>query len=198
MNLPQIAVPRHLARQHFLDYRRAVRTRAEKDDHTLMVGYRALARGKRVISGAEAIAQGGVGTDGLPRLALVRADAERCFVRYSAGGRVEFCANGRAFGQRVHRSLRRAFGPETLPRWTPPVERRWETLREGEARVPLVPPRFRPAHALSNYFVLWEATWSRLAPKDPALLKDIGGGLYVVLAIWDLTPLEQAVLGVRS
>ena len=198
MNLPTISIPRHVARQHFLDYRRAVRARVEKDDATLMTGYRALAQGKHVINGAEAIAQGGVGADGLPCLALVRADAERCFVRYHRSGAVDFGANNRAFAYRVQRSLIRHFAPGTLPVWVPLPTLSWTWIREGEARVPMVPPRLRPAHALSNYFILWEATWTRLAPKDPALLKDIGGGLYVVLAIWDLTELERMVLGVRS
>jgi len=192
MKLPELAIPRHEARQHFLDYRRAVCTRAQKDDRTLMIGYRALAQGKRVVSGAEAITQGGVGTDGLPALALVRADAERCFVRYNDIGEVTFGANDTAvfWMSRPNRTMVRRFGAGTLPAFT-------GSQRRGEARVPMVPPAFRPAHALSNYFILWEATWSRLAPKDPALLKDIGGGLYVVLAIWDLTELERSVLGMR-
>ena len=196
MKLPEIAIPRHEARQHFLDYRRAVRTRAQKDDETLMIGYRALSQGKRVINGAEAIAQGGVGADGLPALAITRADAERCFVRYYTDGAVRYGANDRWVLQtsRPNRSMLRAFKTDTLPRWTTQTR----SMREGEARVPIIPPRLRPAHALSNYHVLWEATWSRLAPKDPALLKDIGGGLYVVLAIWDLTDLERAVIGVRA
>lgn len=32
---------------------------------------------------------------------------------------------------------------------------------------------------------------------DPALLKHVGGDLWAVLATWDLTPLEAAVLGQR-
>ena len=197
MKLPLITIPRAEARQHFLDYRRAVRERAQKDDATLMIGYRALAQGKRVVNGAEAIAQGGVGADGLPALAITRADAERCFVRYYTQGAVQYGANDRLVLQtlRPNRSMLRAFKVDTLPRWTTTPFR---SMREGEARVPIIPPRLRPAHALSNYHVLWEATWSRLAPKDPALLKDIGGGLYVVLAIWDLTELERAVIGVRA
>lgn len=195
MKLPTIAIPRHEARAHFLAYRRAVRERAEKDDQALMSGYRALSRGKRVINGAEAIAQGGVGADGLPALAITRADAERCFVRYQSDGAVLFGANDNLifWFSRPSRTMIRRFAADTLPRFTGAASH-----RDGEARVPMVPPRFRPKHALSNYHILWEATWSRLAPKDPALLKDIGGGLYVVLAIWDLTELERSVLGVRA
>jgi len=63
--------------------------------------------------------------------------------------------------------------------------------------VPPVPPGLRPASAIGNYHVLWEAEWERVAPADPALLKHIGGDLYAVLAVWDLTELERAVLAGR-
>jgi hypothetical protein len=48
--------------------------------------------------------------------------------------------------------------------------------------------------------VLWEADWKvhPVPPGDPALLKHIGGDLYAVVAVWDLTPLEQAVLAARA
>ena len=47
---------------------------------------------------------------------------------------------------------------------------------------------------LDRYFILWEADWQRRAPVDPALLRPVGGDLYVVVATWDLTDLERAVL----
>jgi hypothetical protein len=69
----------------------------------------------------------------------------------------------------------------------------WEMLK---AMAPVIPPALRPAHHLRNYHLLWEAEWSRIPrpPGDPALLKHVAGDLYAVLAVWDLTPLEQAVL----
>lgn len=33
-----------------------------------------------------------------------------------------------------------------------------------------------------------------IPPGDPALLKHMGGDLYAILAVWDLSPLERAVL----
>jgi hypothetical protein len=63
--------------------------------------------------------------------------------------------------------------------------------------VPSVPPQFRPTGALSDYHILFEAEWQRVPPVDPMLLKQIGHAespLFVVLAAWDLSPLEQAVL----
>ena len=34
-----------------------------------------------------------------------------------------------------------------------------------------------------------------MPPRDPALLRNITGTLYAVLAVWDLTEVERAVLG---
>ena len=68
--------------------------------------------------------------------------------------------------------------------------------------VPNVPPKFRPARSttLATYHVLWEVDeWKKTPrpPGDPALLKHLRGDLWIVLATWDLTPLEQAVLAER-
>lgn len=67
-----------------------------------------------------------------------------------------------------------------------------------KAMAPTIPPALRPRHALRNYFVIWEAEWtvgSMIPPGDPALLRHMGGDLYAVMAVWDLSPLERAVLG---
>jgi len=66
--------------------------------------------------------------------------------------------------------------------------------RRYKAMVPPVPPKFRPSTSLTNFHILWEAEWQQHAPVDPALLRHIGGDLYAVLAIWDLTELERTVL----
>src|SRR5207253_8584714 len=64
-----------------------------------------------------------------------------------------------------------------------------------KAMVPIIPPHLRPADALSNYYILSEAHWSPEPPRDPFLLKRIDGFLFAVLAAWDLTEIERAVLG---
>ena len=64
--------------------------------------------------------------------------------------------------------------------------------------VPIVPPQLRPHWGLHNYHILWEADWQKVPPRDPALLERIGGDLYAVLAVWDLTELERAVLAMRT
>lgn len=65
------------------------------------------------------------------------------------------------------------------------------------ALVPLVPAPIRPRGALDGYRILFEPKWEPVPPVDPMLLKHLHGALYVVLAHWDLTPLERAVLAGR-
>ena len=63
----------------------------------------------------------------------------------------------------------------------------------AKAIVPIVPPQFRPAGSLKRYFILWEADWEEV-PRDPMLLRYLGGDLFAVLAVWDLTEIERTVL----
>lgn len=68
--------------------------------------------------------------------------------------------------------------------------------------VPLVPPKHRPTRGMGNRLVLWEVDewkWQQLGPPpgDPALLRPLGGDLYAVEAVWDLTDLEKFVLAGR-
>jgi hypothetical protein len=75
----------------------------------------------------------------------------------------------------------------------------FDRRRMASTVVPLVPPRFRPRRPrLARCHVLWEVEeWSPVPPVDPALLRHIRGDLWAVLATWDLSPLERAVLGGR-
>jgi hypothetical protein len=62
--------------------------------------------------------------------------------------------------------------------------------------VPIIPAPIRPTRRLDQYHILWEADW-QAAPTDPILLQKLTGNLFVILAAWDLTELERAVLSVR-
>lgn len=74
----------------------------------------------------------------------------------------------------------------------------------GFAMVPMVPPdvREKAIGGLKHYWTLWEVEkWHDRHPTeppvDPLLLKHVGGSLYAVIAEWDLTELEQAVMRQR-
>lgn len=66
------------------------------------------------------------------------------------------------------------------------------------ALVPTPPLNLRPKRGLANYHVLWEAEWTRIVPHDPLLLRRIGrSDMWVVVAAWELTPVERAALATR-
>lgn len=195
MNLTTIEMPATQAREKVAEYLKAVRQRHNAEDAAILAGYRALASGRALIDLPETISAGGVDAQGRPMLAVCRADAQRVFMRRGARGDVVFSvakpSGWRGGWEQTGEGSR---GRKTIAR----ITLRAGTLPEGKwvdaiARVPLVPPSLRPATSLAGYAVLWEADWEK-APVDPALLKHIGGDLWAVCAVWDLTPLEQKVL----
>jgi len=201
MDLSTITMEKPKARAAFLEYRKAVREHHNAEDEAIMRGYRELARGRQLINLPETIAAGGVDDQGLPRLAVMRADVPWCWVQRSANGAVTFTP-----AQRVRSQLRKGvyrLPPDTFPAVAfAQVQREWGSSwgSHYRAMVPPIPPTLRPPYGLGNYAILWEATWEKVPrpPGDPALLRHISGDLYAVLAIWDLTELERAVLAGRS
>lgn len=221
MELSTIEMDPAQARQALIEYREALREgprrklgEAEREyaemDAAIKRGYLELAKGNRLLKLSETIRAGGVTemeaqvwvwqggknkrewlTFELPRLACVRADASYCWTQgVRRDGHVSFHANNwhGTEGRKENKLTVHAFDED---------EQRESTATTFKAIVPTVPPPFRPARSLRGYHLLWEADWTHQAPVDPALLKQLGGDLYVVLAVWDLTELERAVLGGR-
>lgn len=197
MDLHPMTMPEEAAQAAFKEYRGAFLAERNRIDGELMRGYKALAEGKQLIRLTETITAGGVDDLGRPRLAIARADEQQITFERGGDGSISFTperwsnirANDRVFN----------LPAGTLPRHTEGTP--FDNGSSWRAILPIIPPRLRPPHAVSNYHILWEATWEkrnvRRAPRDPALLKHIGGDLYAVLAIWDLSDLERAVLEMR-
>jgi hypothetical protein len=78
----------------------------------------------------------------------------------------------------------------------------------GFALVPMIPAAVRltlPTGTTDrDSFILWEVEeWAdrrigSRADRDPYLLRHLGGDLWAVLAEWDLTELERAVMAGRA
>lgn len=206
MDLATITMDRHHARQAFLEYRRAVRERHSDEDAEIMRGYRALAKGQQLIRLSETLKAGGtvvreytswngreVVSVRLPALAIMRADQRECWLQISGGAEPTIRLSHVRWPH--HNATRNVLTFRSLGLGVSGVESDWRAM------VPIVPPGLRPKHSLSGYHILWEADWEKVKPPrppgDPALLKHIGGDLYAVCAVWDLTPIEQAVLSRR-
>lgn len=189
MNTAEIEVPRDVALQHFRDYRNALRQRFTKEDEALMRGYQALSKGRRLLDLHESFRIAGLDELKRPRLSIARCDWQYVYFRrdYSNENSLSF-----THSQNPHHNSHRIRLPESV--YSAEIPRGGRLLRSV---VPAIPPKFRPPHSLAGYHILWEPVWESV-PSDPILLKHLQGALYVALAQWDLTPLEQAVLRGRK
>lgn len=141
----------------------------------------------------------------LPRLAVCTPHSAFCYTRgVQRNGSVEFIDSlGRDFRYRKG-VIDLAVGfelPEGFQQGSS-LRGSWHRTGAWRAMVPIVPPKHRPERGFGNRLILWEAddwTWDTppIPPGDPALLRPVGGDIYAVEAVWDLTQLEQLVLSGR-
>lgn len=189
MNVATITMPIAEAKEAYQVYRRSVAQNPNPRDTAIMLGYRALAKGRAIVDVDRAIAAGGLDDRGRPKLAIAGAAWRRCGCIYRDWGQ-EWIFHSHEFGMPRGRSRQHV----TIRRWHDAGVGQQPTGRGCVAIVPMVPPQLRPQTGdLADYHILWEAEWSD-PPKDPMLLRHLSAGLYAVLAVWDLTPLERNVL----
>lgn len=162
--------------------------------------YEELADGAVLIDAEQAIIAGGFDHKMRPNIAIARSDREQVrFTWHSSDFVGEFNAisHNASWGGDT---LRRRINFARTPNLKSSVGN-WFTSVEGYARIPMVPADVRPKTGqLRDWFTLWEVEkWSdsRIGappPRDPFLLRHVGGTLYAVLAEWNLTELERAVM----
>lgn len=208
MEIATIELPRAEARRAYLDYRREiqagqsreldeVQSRQLEQDRVIAAGYRQLSIGRQLIRLSETIIAGGFDQNARPRLAIARCDTREVELDRWDRGRIRFRPwTGSPWDNRFRSAstLIEIDGPAY------PTELVGTSHVEGLATVPPVPPAYRPKAHPRNYHILFEAEWRTKRSRrsrsssDPALLKRLGGDLYAVLAVWDLTDVEKAAL----
>ncbi len=172
MQVATVAMERRDARQVYEQYRKSLPDLTQDDRAAMKAAY-AIFRRRTVIDLIATIDRAGRYHSGLPRLAIAPADRQRVSCECSRNGILFFFDAGPPMVIRTSHHI--------------------DTPVTGRAVVPVVPPQLRP-RTLRRYHVLWEAEWQSV-PVDPMLLRRIDkSNLYVVLATWNLTPIEQAVL----
>ena len=180
---------------------RIAKNRIEQEDEKLLTLYRELYKGQQVIDLPRVMRNAGLCEElRLPVLAIAEADAleVRLSINPYGMGSHTFCfhddrANTWSSHYKKHKVYlhRDVFGTElTNTQWR--AEHGYPT-GQFKALVPAIPPHLRPDKP-EKYHILWEAEWSYAAPLDPILLKRVTPDHYVVVAQWDLTPVEQSVL----
>jgi hypothetical protein len=208
MKLATIELSVDEAQQRFEEYRQAVRERHDEEDRMIMRGFQALAKGTTVLHLPRTIKAGGVQTLRIPkrwernktidvtvpRLAIARANRTTVWTRGVTSDGACVMQTKRDPHVNNNFDLTR-FPAGTFDEGTEDSIGSWGSPRI-RAIVPNVPPRLRPRASLGNYHILFEAEWGLdpEPPVDPALLRHIGGDLYALVAIWDLTEIERAVL----
>lgn len=193
MQTETIALDREAARELYLKYR-AHQHYAKPIDLEVQRTYNAIAKGRVVVKALDSIVKAGVGDDHYPKLAIVRADAEYCWLDYRRDGSAVMSQE--RFYRPMHTRTYIEFPAGSFPRRPDTRPAYFEASRQ--AMVPLIPLEHRPKRGLANYHILFEAVWHPSPPVDPMLLRRIGlADLWVVLAAWELTEVERAVLAGR-
>lgn len=187
---------RAAAREKARLYRDAARTSGAEIDKATARVYAALAQGHAIIDVLQALRETGVDDRGRPRLAIARATWRHVFFeKRGHGGGIFSAVEAWAIMGRRPRGIT----------GTDHVNIASDTFDEASAArllvgssgriravVPTIPPEHRPRKNLRAYHLLFEADWQDV-PTDPFLLRHLVGSLFVVLAAWDLSPVEQIV-----
>jgi hypothetical protein len=169
------------------------KTLIEKEDRQLLLAYKALKEGQRLLHLPSVIRDAGWTKNWLPKLAIARATAKQ--VTFFTGSNPYF--EGGPWDSKVENSVKvtHSIFPAEITNGT------WRQSNNHPSRavalVPIVPPHLRPDN-IEKYHILWEAEWKFQAPGDPILLSRVNDDTYAVIAQWDLTPLEQRLLESRS
>lgn len=188
MDTQALTIDPETARQLWREYR-LHQHYSEPIDREVMAAYKLLAQKKLVIKALESIVKAGLNEEGLPKLAILRADKKTVITTmYNGGGCVMFAE--KSTSSYAASSLRFHWPDKTFP----VVKQKWN----AKAMAPIIPLMHRPKRGLQNYHVLWEAEWTPIPPVDPMLLRRIGkADMWCVMAAWDLTPVERAAMAGR-
>ena len=200
-----VGMDKKKAKEAWVEYRDALKSGRVKnfitDYYRLKRLYHILSTGKKIIDLRKCFMAAGWNDKNEPRLAICSLGFEKRVQAIispttSATSEITFVAQTKPINSwnPFNSWKRNARISLAMPPFKEPKP---QARRELIAPIPIVPPRYLPpAKDLREYFILWEVPdWHALPKRDPLLLKRIGDFTFVVLAAWDMTPLEQAMLG---
>jgi hypothetical protein len=163
--------------------------------------YGHLQHGKKIIDLFEAMKKGGLNQDGDPKLAIARADLKQIYCHKNERGGCMFSQYESSWNR--HKGTKIS-GDLTIPegtfRWIIDTSSGWRRIKNEriKAPVPLIPCILLLKEVrlkIQNYYILWELEkWEPLPPRDPILLIPLTPNLYGVIATWNLTELERAII----
>lgn len=132
------------------------------------------------------------------KIAICRADARKCYLYKGENGSAVFSHKPFTGWQPTARTTYKDIQlPPGSIEWH---KTKWNRVKNDKQKtiVPIVPPHIlveELKRSLGSYCILWEVEdWKIEPPRDPILLKKLTANLYGVLATWDLTELERAII----
>lgn len=196
MEVETLEVPKEKAVELYDDYKEAIQTHKDQYLKDLKAIYGHMKLGRSVIDIYQAFNKVGLNEEGDPKLAIVRADLKEVFFkRLPEGAGIFKKDTNRWKNAKDDVQLPK----ETWTDWPRVSDARFADIKKEFVTTitPIIPAKFldRLRGALHNYYILWEVEkWKPIPPKDPILLKRVTPNMFVVLATWDLTDLERAVI----
>jgi hypothetical protein len=194
MDVTTLSISKKEAEREFEEYKEAMKNNKTKYLRQMKTMYSHLKKGRKVLDIYDVFKKTGT-KNGLPKLAIVRADQKEVLLN----SRGNFCfmkrSNSSSGFNYTYRASDVSLPSETFPRLKE-FEHKAHERKAYKAKVPVIPAHLLPSGNLKNYHILWEVeNWQKvtLPPKDPFLLKRISKNIFVILAFWNLTPLEQAL-----
>jgi len=197
IKIPKISMPKDQAKEEWKKYNEILKTKKEKYLKVMKDAMYNMKQGKELIDVFVITKKFGLNKEGLPRIAIARADIPELFFRKRDKGSGRFEMISDHWGSDNYKE------DIELPQDTYDVhwERTsatssWIKKEKVKTKVPRVPIEIMPDGDLKNYYILWEVKeWEDIPPaKDPLLLKRISQNLFVILGAWDVTPLEQSIM----
>jgi hypothetical protein len=194
------------AEKKLLAYRTQLKKRANSEYELAVKAYEMVAKGQAILNIVDAFQQTGLGEDLRPKIAIARADKKEVQVHVSSSNRrLSFITHARGLWASGYEGDLFVNVPFMFTSEQDQIIRNRYGIN-GFALVPMIPADVRANVKGSDedYMILWEVEkWADRsltspAPRDPYLLKHIAGELYAVVAEWDLTDLERAIMSGRN
>lgn len=168
--------------------------------------YGHMTHGGKVIDIFKAFKDTGLNHKGNPQIAICRADAKKCYLQKLHDGAAVFSHiplkrwDTRWSARKTQKEIE---VPNETFIWKNSLGKKatYQSQIENSQLstiAPIIPPHIlieKVKYKLKNYHILWEVEeWKPEPPRDPILLKQITTNLFGVLATWDLTEIERAII----
>ncbi len=208
MEVEMLAMPQKKAQEEFEALRQLLKQdqRRRKDQiyRDFQAVYGHLRYGKKIIDIYDSFKKAGLNEDGDPRLAICRADAKECYCQKHEDGSAIFSLDRNIdYWDPARKTLNDVKLPSGTFQWQKKDPshslHRWNIKNERvKTIVPIIPAKILVNEVkvlLKNFHIIWEVPeWKPVPPKDPILVKQLTPNLFGVLATWDLTELERAII----